>query len=254
MQAKVNLINSTPMPIETMCWARRVMHFPVPNNLKEIKKNPKKWLGMSLDKYVENILLKDGMPTFLEYVNLTFKLENVSRALQQQLTRYRIGFSYSIQSLRCVDLPNFADDKKYYNPYKENSEEYKEYHFRMLDIQENYKEILMHGVNIQNARGLLPLNIYSTITFSCSLRAFIGLINKRLCWKVQDEFNNVAKLMLEEVKNKMDKRILNWIGKPCDFGKCMMQGENEEQYNKKILKGKQNTQYCCPNYIKKFKK
>ena len=113
MKAKVTLINHTPKPIETMCWARRVMHSAVPDSLEELEKNPKKWLGMSIDDYVANVLAKDGMPTFLEYVMVTFKLENVSRALQQQLTRHRVGFSYSIQSMRCIKMESFARDEAF---------------------------------------------------------------------------------------------------------------------------------------------
>lgn len=252
---KVSLINWTRDPIETMCWARRVMHSPVPDNLEEIKNNPEKWLDMSINEYVNNILLKDGMPTFLEYIKLTFKLENVSRALQQQLTRHRIGFSYSIQSMRCVDLPNFASDGEYHNPYKmEGSEGHKNISFesRMYEIQKIYRDALKDGMSTQDARGLLPLNIYSTITFSCSLRALIGMLNKRLCLKTQGEFREVAQLIIKELKEKIDERILNWIGPPCKFGRCMMKGENEEQLRQNKLSGKQNTDHVCPEYMRLF--
>lgn len=254
MKAKVCLINWTKNPIETMCYARRVMHSPVPDTLEEFMQNSKKWLGTSINKYVNNVLLKDGMPTFLEYIQLTFKFENVSRALQQQLTRHRIGFSYSIQSLRCVDLPKFADNYNYFNPNKKGTKEFRQYHQKMLNIQKEYNEAIKQGVPTQDARGLLPMNVYSTVTFSCSLRALIGMINKRLCWKTQGEFNHVAKLLIKELRKKVDKRILHWIGPPCKFGWCMMKGENEEQYKAKKFTGKQNTQYTCPIYIEKFKK
>lgn len=251
-KAKVTLISSSQDPIELMCWARRVMHSPVPDSLEEIKKDPVKWLGMPIEEYVQDVLMKDGMPTFLEYVSLTFKLENVSRALQQQLTRHRIGFSYSIQSLRCVDLPNFADKGDYCNPFEKNSVYHDFFNSKMLKIQDEYRSALDNGVPIQDARGLLPMNIYSTVTFSCSLRALIGMLNKRLCLKTQGEFREVAYLIMEEIKTKMDPRILNWIGSPCKFGKCMMKGENEEQLKKGLLEGKQNTDHICPLYLQKF--
>jgi len=253
-KAKVNLINWTPKPLETMCWVRRVMHAPVPDTLKELEEHPEKWLSMPMEDYINKVLLNDGMPTFLEYINLTFKLENVSRALQQQLTRHRIGFSYSIQSLRCVDLPNFANDENYYNPYKTGTKEFKNYHNKMLEIQNQYCKTLEDGAPTQDARGLLPMNVYSTITFSCSLRALIGMVNKRLCLKTQGEFREVAYKIMEEIENKVDKRILKWIGPPCKVqGYCMMKGENEQQYQENKFSGKQNTEYVCPNYLKIFK-
>lgn len=255
MKPKVVLINSTPNPIETMCWARRVMHSPVPDTLEELKQDPQKWLGMEFEDYVNDVLLQDGMPTFLEYINLTWKLENVSRALQQQLTRHRIGFSYAIQSMRCIDLPNFADDGAYCNPFPYASEKFEAYHAKMINIQEDYRMALNEGMPTQDARGLLPMNIHSTITFSCSLRAFIAMINKRLCLKTQGEFREVADLMIKEVKKKMDRRILKWIGPTCKVqGYCMMKGENEQQYRENKLSGTQNTQYVCPLFVELFKK
>lgn len=247
---KAFLLNYTRDPIEIMCMARRVMHSAIPDSIEEFKKNPEKTLGMSMDQYVDEVLFKDGMPTFLEYVNLSFKLENVSRALQQQLTRHRIGFSYSIQSLRCVNLPKFAIDHQYHNPYKNGTKEFAEYHIHMLMIQDEYNKALLSGVPTQDARGLLPMNLYSTITFSCSLRAFIGMINKRLCLKTQGEFRTIADIMVQEVLTKMDPRIGRWIGPPCKFGHCMMQGENEQQLRENKIKGVQNTDHVCPLYVK----
>jgi len=249
---KVSLVNFTKDPIETMCWARRVMHSNVPDSLEDIKIEPEKWLGLPLDEYVDDVLMKDGMPTFLEYVSVTFKLENVSRALQQQLTRHRIGFSYSIQSLRCVELPKFAENFDYYNPYLEGTKEFEEYHKGMIDAQNIYNKFINAEMPTQDARGILPMNVYSTVTFSCSLRALIGMLNKRLCLKTQGEFREVAFLMMKEISTKMDKRILNWVGPPCQFGRCMMKGENEAQLKQNKLKGKQNTDHVCPNYIRLF--
>jgi thymidylate synthase (FAD) len=250
---KVSLISFTSEPLLLMCWARRVMHFPVPDTLEELKVDPEKWLGTSLEDYVNNTLLQDGMPTFLEYPSLTFKLENVSRALTHQLVRHRIGFSYSQQSMRCVSAQEFASKGLYYMP--DTIADKQAYHNKMLAIQDAYNNALNSGVSVQDARGLLPTNIYTTITFNATLRAFIGMINKRLCSKTQGEFREVARLMTEEVYNKIDKRLSKWIGAPCQVqGYCMMAGENNEQYKKGLLTGSQNTACCCPNYISKFVK
>jgi hypothetical protein len=76
----------------------------------------------------------------------------------------------------------------------------------MLLIQDTYNDALKNDVCIQDARGLLPTNIYTTITFSCTPRAFFGMINKRLCLKTQGEFREVAMLMQKEIY----KKIVNW--------------------------------------------
>ena len=248
MNPKVSLISHTPDPLALMCYARRVMHSKVPDTLEELKKNPKKWLGCSIPEYFRDILKKDGMPTFLEYVTLTFKFENVSRALTHQLVRHRIGFSFSQQSLRCVTLENFADNRAYHNPYVPDTAAYDKYHVKMLEIQEIYGEAIVHDMAMQNARGLLPMNIQTTITFSCTLRALIGMVNKRLCHKTQGEFSQVAALVVEEIAKVMPE-VTSWFGKPCEHGKCMMEAENEQQIAEKKFSGIQNTDHVCFRYL-----
>jgi hypothetical protein len=79
------------------------------------------------------------------------------------------------------------------------------------------------------------------------------MISKRLCIKTQREFREVADLLKKEIEDKMDKRLSKWIGKPCEFGGCMMKAENEQQYSEKKLTGCQCTDHCCPIFIKRFK-
>jgi len=248
---KVSLISHTEHPLELMCYFRRVMHAPVPDSLYEMAQEPEKWLGMSIDDYVEKVLAKDRMPTFLESVQFTFKLEHVSRALTHQLVRHRVGFSYSQQSQRCVRMETFAGDGNYHCP---ETADPKLYHPLMVGVQEAYNAALENGCTTQDARGLLPTNIQTTILFSCTLRALIGMLNKRLCQKTQGEFRSVAHQIMD-LLNEVDLRITEyWVGAPCKFGKCMMESENEMQYQQGLLEGQQNTDHVCPIYVCKFKK
>lgn len=252
-QPKVNLISCTANPIELMCLVHRVMQAPIPDSINEMKRNPEKYLGMNVDDYMKAFLLQDGMPTFLEYVNLTFKLENVSQALQQQLIRHRIGFSYSIQSIRCIEVSDFASEENYHNPFNSTDSRHAAFQSYMLDIQQIYRNaIKIDDMPIQDAHGLLPMNIYSTITFSCSLRALVSMLNKRLCRMTQEEFRQVAFLIVNEITEKIDSRILKWIGQPCTFGKCIMEGYNKQKLADDKLEGKQNTDHICPLYMQKF--
>ena len=123
----------------------------------------------------------------------------------------------------------------------------------MLKIQKEYEELLEKEYPTQDARGILPMNIYSTITFSCSLRALIGMVNKRLCLKTQDEFRIVASKIIKEITEKIDPRLGKYFGPPCKFGKCIMEAENEEQYKKGMMTANQNTNMVCPIYVEKFK-
>jgi len=92
------------------------------------------------------------------------------------------------------------------------------------------------------------------ITFSATPRAFFGMVSKRLCRKTQGEFVDVAKQMAEQVYEKVDPRLKRWIGPPCQFGKCQMEGENYIQAKQNQLTGSQNTQHVCGIYMDKFYK
>lgn len=248
MEPKVNLINWTPRPIETMAFVRRIMHSPVPDSLTEFEENSEKVLDMNINDYIDKILIKDGMPTFLEYVHFTFKIDNVSRALTHQLVRHRVGCSYSQQSMRCVKVPEFAQSNLFHMPPSvKNKEQYKE---MMENIEDMYNCLLEEEESTEDARGILPMNIGTSIIVGVTMRALTGIINKRLCLKTQAEFQKVAHLMMREIE-KADKRLLKWFGAPCDlYGKCMMEAECAQQLEESKLKGQQQTEYVCPKYLK----
>ena len=142
-------------------------------------------------------LLKQPHQTPFEYLHFVWVIKNCSRAFQQQLTRHRIGFSYSIQSLRVVDPGNFADEGRYTMSSTMKEEIF--YHNSMLEIQASYREMIEYGVSTEDARGILPLNIHSPITMACTYRAMIALLRQRMCVAAQEEWKAVATQMRNEL-------------------------------------------------------
>lgn len=57
--------------------------------------------GTEADRLFRHIT-RSGHTSTLEHITFTFAVEGVSRALLAQLTRHRIGFSFSVQSQRYV--------------------------------------------------------------------------------------------------------------------------------------------------------
>ena len=68
-------------------------------------------LGDEYDTYVSSNddirlikqIVNHGHTSTLEHITFTFVVEGVSRALLAQITRHRIGWSYSVQSQRYVN-------------------------------------------------------------------------------------------------------------------------------------------------------
>ena len=128
-----------------------------------------------------------------EFVNYTFLLQDVTRSFTHQLVRHRVGFSFAQQSLRVFPAESF----KYFIPDKLEKEKFQLaiYDATMSQTQENYNLMLEHGVNVQDARGVLPMNICTNIIVGANLRSLSNLMETRLCVRAQGEFQMAAMLM-----------------------------------------------------------
>lgn len=132
----------------------------------------------------------------LEFVDYTFLIEGVTRAFTHQLVRHRVGTSFAQQSLRTVNAGDFeylATGECGYGAAKNL------YSLAMDKIKYYYKYCIDAGAKPQDARGLLPTNILTNILFKANLRTLSGIMNVRLCYKTQGEFQDVAKAMRDEI-------------------------------------------------------
>lgn len=195
---KVTLMSWTKDPIKTIYWAFMNMHNKVPDSLDEINLSDEE-----LNSFME-MLMAQPHQTVFEFVKLVWKIEGASRAFQQQLTRTR-NASYSIQSLRIVALDKFADQGDYTKSpmIKSKPEAEKLYDETMFMLQERYKKLLEIGCPVEDSRGILPLNIHSTITMAIDMRNLYHMLELRFCQNTQDEYRQVAEQMKQEIAKKI---------------------------------------------------
>jgi len=239
----VRLVNFTPQPVLTMYWAYLSMKKSVPNSLQKFIAN----VGSVPEGFVK-MIVKEKLGTPLEFVHTVWRFENVSRAFQQQLTRHRL-LSFCIESLRVIDKKFFATNGLFHCPEGVRKDERKQklYEDVMLNIEIGYGMLLNKGFTVEEARGVLPLNIYSNISMAGNLRAVIAMISSRLCNKVQGEFKTVAKMMKEEIARKISAELAECIEPPCIMeNHCQMRMENIQQ-----IKGIDKRE-PCERFIKLF--
>lgn len=210
---KVKLVSWTNNPAKTIYWAFMNMHNVVPDNLDDIS------LSKEEEESFFDMLLSQPHQTVLEYVNLNWLIEGASRAFQQQLTRTRQA-GYSIQSLRIVDVGKFADESRYTESsiVKSNPDWHKRYSDSMMVVQDLYRGMIKSGMPLEDARGILPLNIHSTITFTINLQSLYHMLELRFCDNTQEEFREIAKAMRSEVALKLGE-IFTKPMKPICFSK-----------------------------------
>lgn len=218
----VALLSWTEKPIETMMYAFMNMHNPVPGSLEDFvrqelnKFGADKWSGIQKD-FIKMLSLNPHC-SVLEFVTMNWILKGVSRAFQQQLTRTRLA-AYSIQSLRIVNPGEFAEEQSYHIPSNILLDEKSEraYNHAMASINQMYKTLLARdGVKTEDARGILPLNIFSPITMSINLRALSHMLEVRLCNLAQGEFQEVARQMKQQVCQHIDGILEILFQSPCE--------------------------------------
>ena len=130
-----------------------------------------------------------------EFVDYVFDIRDVSRAFTHQFVRTRQG-SYAQQSHRTVNMTNFD----YYIPDRIADNDAATFRFvsAMSSINAFYQDLLKM-VPAEDARGVLPTNIYTNIVAKFNLRTLHEMAKSRLSPRAQGEYRDVFKLMVQRV-------------------------------------------------------
>ncbi|MDX8359298.1 MULTISPECIES: FAD-dependent thymidylate synthase [Bacillaceae] len=157
--------------------------------------------GNDMDRLIRHIV-HSGHTSTMEHISFTFALEGVSRALMAQLTRHRVGFSYSIESQRYV---NYGSDSKsggftYSSPVSLNEEQLEVFSTYMDDIQNMYNKLIEMKVKPEDARAILPQSVNTNIVMTCNLTSFLSFYSKRKPGThAQAEIQELAVKMRDEI-------------------------------------------------------
>lgn len=142
-----------------------------------------------------------------EFLDVTFAITNVSRACAQQITRTRftpidgdLFGSYAMQSQRVTDMKSsswhvpdgIAKDEAVGDHYASMMEE----------AMSNYRFLTQTlNVKLEDARGVLPVNLHCNLVAKYNLRMLVDLIHARSSYRAQGEFNQIAAEMRQELIN-----------------------------------------------------
>lgn len=140
---------------------------------------------------------KLGHHSVLEFADFTFHIEGISRACSHQLVRHRIA-SYAQRSQRYVKEDNF----KYVTPKDilKNTEALKIYTEFMNTCQVTYDALITLGIEVEDARFALPNACETVLEVKMNGRTLMNFLAERLCKRAQWEIREVAKQMLQAVK------------------------------------------------------
>jgi thymidylate synthase (FAD) len=139
--------------------------------------------GTEADRLIRHISNSGHLST-LEHLTFTFAIEGVSIALLKQLTRHRVGFSFSVQSQRYVKFGSHdrSGGFDYVVPesVKTKTNDVIEMYKRAMEsAQEFYDLLRMNGVPAEDARAVLPNAAACNLVMTANLRSLLDFYGKR---------------------------------------------------------------------------
>lgn len=141
--------------------------------------------------------ISSGHEAVLEHWSATFAVSGVSRALTHQLVRHRLC-SFSQQSQRYVDMDGF--DYVIPESILNHPDSLEQFEWGIKAIQKVYKTLLAYGIDMEDARYILPNACTTNIIVSMNARQLRHFFALRCCNRAQKEIRELADKMLELVK------------------------------------------------------
>lgn len=190
MQEKGIDSNTLPAYTSRHCWESSTKYTDDPKSNND------------LDKQLTQRLVQMGHDTPLQSVNYVFDIDGVSKALQAQWTRHKIGVGWSYRSTRYVKA---SGNQFIYNTYDYLTDETKVKELLKLDEEMNKKAIEIYdkklelGSTKQDGRKVMPVSFSSHCSFFANARAMRHLFKLRLDKHAEWEIRRLSAMLLEEV-------------------------------------------------------
>lgn len=156
----------------------------------------------SKDMPVTNIpkWIKAGHTSPLEHAQATFMVAGISRSCLAQLTRHRIGMSYSVKSMRYVEeeFPDVVVPQS----IVDDEPSYRGYAAVCRKAWMIYEQMIARGIKKEDARFVLPIATSTTVQVTGNFRAWRHFIELRTDKRAQWEIRELANEILCVLKNK----------------------------------------------------
>ncbi len=179
------------------------------------------------DEKLIKFLLNHEHGSPLEHNSLTY-LVKCPIFVARQWHRHRIGISINEISGRYTEIKEeFYIPLKFREQSKNNrqasiegelnNQELLEIYKKSVDDSFSaYKKLLEGGVAREQARGVLPLTVYTEYYWTCNLRSLFHFVRLRDHDDAQYEIRQYASAMIRQAKNIFPKTIKIWedLGRP----------------------------------------
>ena len=150
----------------------------------------------SLEYLMERMKTEHTSP--LEHVSFTFAISDVSRNFSHQFVRTRVGFSVSQQSQRYVS-PIENGEFRFVMPHGLSLDQGLVFSEAVRASVESFERAVDSGVNIEDARALLPSCAATSMMVTINYAALLHMADNRLCTLAQREYRMVVSGMRSQI-------------------------------------------------------
>lgn len=244
-EPKITLVTWTNNPIKAIASQVNNMMGNMTHDLDTIE----------IEDAVETIkeLRKTSLLGALETLDLLFQIEDVPRSFTHQLVRNRVGATYHQESLRFATKTGGFDYD--IGGSVKTDEQMVTFEEAMGVISSYYDRLVEMGVDTQDARGVLPINVNTKIGFKVNFRTLIKMCEVRLCYQSQPHWFKIASMMKREVETKIHPDLAEFLVPYCDRnGKCGYKAIFDRECPKEtaILKKMEDKLIACDGDYKKM--
>jgi len=192
--ARVKLIDYTGKSSCHSMYAARKLIYTKKTRLEQCESTWNDIFSLTDEQVIRELkYIEESVRSSWEFVDFTFQISDVSRGFTHQLVRTRQA-SYAQQSQRVVDMSGF--DYTVGPVIRYNPKMLEVYESAMEDIAVAYSKLISLGAPAQDARGVLPTAVSTSIIMSVNLRTLAELTGKRDNPRAEGEYNKVFHQMV----------------------------------------------------------
>jgi flavin-dependent thymidylate synthase len=225
----VHLVSMTDNPLRTMAAAAELYagkHIFDPGSVS--KKTAIDWF---------RDMTKTRLQAPLEFIDLHFILRGVTRAFTHQLVRQRTAvyvqesqrFAVKENAINEVALPPSLWGKAEDHPWRVLWDQ------AIASVSATYNGLVDNGMPAEDARGLLPTNITTTVHYKTNLRNLAEHAGNRLCTQAQYEWRQVWAGIISAIRSygpieeRWQQHLIASIFKPICYttGKCEFMADTD---------------------------
>jgi len=189
---RVHLLSATPDPLGAIAAACAMYEGRVVRDTGEVTDEDRR-------HYWEQVK-KTHLKAPLEFVDMHFLLEGVTRAFTHQLVRQRTAV-YAQESLRFAVKENLEEEVPLPPSIQEGTTEAGVWNHAVKRAGTAYHQLVERGVPAEDARGLLPHSTTTRVHYKTNLRNLVDHAGNRLCTQAQFEWRFVFTGIVQAIRN-----------------------------------------------------